>query len=218
MSKKASNKAGRRVGMSERTKMIVLVSTGCVMLLGASYWAYRTFTTVPPPSLETSPPQKVVEFLGNPQGYPRMSINDRERYLTDMYARFAKGESRDQLARSFAQMTSREKEVFVNTTFEAFKVRALENAGEFSRLPRNKQTQYVDKMIATFESQRQSLGGSGGSDNLGEAFKGMVPTTSDGWTKAIVTRTNARQRAKVQPLFDAVGARYKELRDSGRVK
>lgn len=218
MSKKASNKAGRRVGMSERTKMIVLVSAGCVMVAGASYWAFMTFTTVPPPPLETSAPQDVVAFLGTPQGYPRMSIEAREKYLSDMYSRYAKGESRDQLARAFSQMTSREKEVFVNTTFEVFKVRALENANEFSRLPKSKQMQYVDKMISTMESQRQSLGGTGGSDNLGEAFKGMVPTSSDGWTKAIVTRTNARQRAKVQPLFDAVGARYKELKDSGRVK
>lgn len=218
MSKSGSKKSVRRVGLSERTKKIVLASTGCVMVVGASWWAYMKFTTVAPPPLASATPQQVVEFLGEARGYPRMNMEARERYLSDAYSKFSQGESREQLARAFAQMTTREKQVFIDTTFDAFKQRALQNASEFNRLPKNKQMQYVDQVLKQFESQRVSVAGDGGPDNLGEAFKGMVPRTTDEMTKAIVTKTNARQRAKVQPLFDAVGARYKELQDSGKIR
>jgi hypothetical protein len=118
---------------------------------------------------------------------------------------------------AFAKMSAREKQVFADATIETAKKRFLDNANEYNHLPKHKQGQFVEKLITGFEAQRAPLGGGGGQDNLGEAFKSMVPTTTDGITKALVTKTSARQRAKAQPLFDAVAARYKEMKDSGKL-
>jgi hypothetical protein len=204
--------------MSERTKKIVLISTGCVMLAVGSWWAYTTFTTVPPPPLATAKPQEVSNFLGNPRGYARMGFEARERYLAETLSRFSEGPARQELGTAFAKMSTREKQVFVDATIETAKKRFLDHASEFNRLPKSRQSQYVDNMIMNFEAQRAPLAGGGGTDNLGEAFKSMVPTTTDGMTKALVSKTNSRQRAKAQPLFDAVAVRYKELKDSGKLQ
>lgn len=221
MARKKAVPKTRRIQLSDRTKRIVLVTTGCLVLVVGSWWAYITFTTVPPPPLEASAPQEVVKFLGNNRGYGQMRIENREQYLADMYERFNDPRSREELANAFAQMSSRERQVFVDRSIEVFKVRFMESASEYNRLPSNKRGQFVDNMIRTFESQRRSLagqGGSGGGPNLGESFKSMVPTTTDGMTKLLVSKTNSRQRAKAQPLFDAVAVRYKELQDSGQLR
>lgn len=212
-----SKKNARKAGLSEKQKKVIFISTGSVILIAASYWAYMTFTTVPPPSLEKASPQEVVEFFGNDRGYGRMSIDQRGQYVAQAYQKFADGPNREMLAKAFSEMSSSEKQVFVDRSFDAFKKTFLENAAEYNRLPKNKRDQFVDKMIGTFEGQRQSLAGGGGNDNLGEAFKGFVPNTTDGMTKALVSRTNSRQRAKAQPLFDHVATRYKELKDSGKM-
>lgn len=218
MAKKSSGKANRRVGMSERTKKMMLISAGSVMLVGACWWAYMTFTTVAPPSLETAKPQEVAQFLGNVRGYPRMGYDAREQYLAAALSKFSQGPARQELGDAFARMTTREKQVFADATIETAKKRFLDHASEFNRLPKHKQTQYVDNMIMGFESQRAPLAGSGGADNLGQAFQSMVPTTTDGITKLLVSKVKPRQRAKAQPLFDAVAARYKDLQDSGKLK
>ncbi|HOA73372.1 MAG TPA: hypothetical protein PL151_11020 [Phycisphaerae bacterium] len=213
MAKQTSSLKARRVGMSERTRNIVLASAGGITLLLGSYWAYMTFTTVPPPPLETSAPSKVVDFLGDPRGYQRMSHEAREQYLAETLAKFSQGPARQELANAFARMSTREKQVFTDATIETAKRRFLQQAEEYNRLPRDKQQKFVDNLIANFEASRRPLAGGGGQDNLGQAFKSMVPTTTDGMTKLLVEKTNSRQRAKAQPLFDAVAARYKEQQE-----
>jgi hypothetical protein len=233
MARKKAPPRVRRIQLSDRSKLIVLVTTGCLTLVVGGWWAYMKLTTVPPPPIETSTPQHVVKFLGDQRGFPHMRLDDREQYLADMYKRFGEGEARQELANAFAQMSSRERQVFVDTAIEGFKVRFLESANEYNRLPVNKRGQFVDRMIRTFESQRSSLagtgsggtrgpgaarGGRGKAENLGEPFKAMVPTTTDGMTKLLVSKSNSRQRAKAQPLFDAVAVRYKEIQDSRRAR
>ena len=41
----------------------------------------------------------------------------------------------------------------------------------------------------------------------------VAPNTTDGMTKALVTKTTASQRAKAEPLFNAIVARTKERQD-----
>jgi len=218
MRKKHQPRTVRRVGLSDKAKKTLLVTTGCLLLVMACWWAYFKFTTVPPPNIQTAAPQAVVDFLGNERGFPRMSIDDRERYLVEAYNKFCKGEARQEMSKAFAQMSSTEQQVFVDTAFEGFKVRFLEKAEEYNRLPPSQRPRFVENAIRTFESQRQSVAGYGGADNMAESFKGMVPSTTDGMTKMLVNRTNSRQRAKAQPLFDAVAARYQQMQEGNKLQ
>jgi len=213
MGKAGKTSKGGRPGLSERTKKVILISTGSVLIVVGGWWAYMTFTTVPPPALETATPDQVVSFLGNTRGLGRMPIEQRGQYLADMYTRFSEGPARQDLNRAFAQMSTREKQEFVDATLDVFQYHFLEQAAEYNRLPGNQKRQFVDQMIQGFESRRRGMAGVGGSDNMGEAFKGMMPTSTDGMMKMMVERTNTRQRAKAQPLVDELAVRYKDMQD-----
>ncbi|MBI4579434.1 MAG: hypothetical protein HY718_07005 [Planctomycetes bacterium] len=210
VNKHSSKGKVRRVGLSDRTKKVLLATTGCVALVLLSFWAYYTFTTLKPPDLATARPQEVVNYLGLERGFPRMGIDDREQYLVKAYNKFAQGEARIEMSKAFERMSAGERQVFVDAAFEAAKVRFLQKANEYNRLPKGQRTQFVDSMINTLETQRRSVGGYGGQGDVTAPFKGSVPNTTDGMTKTLVSRTTASQRAKAQPLFDAIAVRYKE--------
>jgi hypothetical protein len=210
----ANNRSSRNRGLSEKTKRSLLIGSGSVLCLMLGWWAYYTFTTMSPPDLKKATPQQVAGFFSSTRGLARMGIDDRERYMVEAYNKFSQGESRQQMCRAFGQMSAAEKEVFVNVAFDTFKTRFLQKATEYNRLPKHERAAFVENMIANFETQRQSVAGYGGADNVAEPFKGAVPATSDGMAKTLVDRTTASQRNKAQPLFDAVAARMKEKEES----
>jgi hypothetical protein len=200
----------RKLVLSDHTKKTLLIGTGSTLVVVGCCWAWFTFTTISPPDLKAAEPQKVVDFLGSSRGFPRMSVDGRERFLTQMWSRFSEGENREKLARSFEQMSSAERQAFVDAAFDTVKVRFLEQATEYNKLPKHKKTDFVDNMIRNIDTQRRSVGGYGGGGNVLKSFEGSVPHTTDGMTKMLVERTSATQRTKAQPLFDDIAARYQE--------
>ncbi len=204
--------APKKVVLSERTKKILLACAAGIVVVGGGWYAYYALTTIAPPDLASASPEQVVDYLGNERGFSRLSLDGRERFLTSASQRFFQNtQSREQLNQALRRMSAAEQQVFVDAGFELATDRFLHRAREFQKVSPVQRMQFVDNMIRDFEKTRQQLAGFSPQDNLAEPFKNSMPTTSDGLTKAIVTRTNARQRAEAQPLFDALTARHKQL-------
>lgn len=207
-----TKQAPKKLVLSDRTKKLLLACTASVVVAGGGWYAYYALTTIAPPDLTTSSPEQVVDYLGNQRGFSRLSLDRREQFLVQASQRFLQDpRSRDQLNQALRRMSPAEQQVFVDAGFELATSRFLDRAREYQRVSPSQRRQFVDNMIRDFEQTRQQLAGFTPQENLAEPFKNSMPTTSDGLTKAIVTRTNARQRAEAQPLFDALTARHKQL-------
>lgn len=211
-SKKKTSGKGQvhRLNLSTQTKMILLGSVGAVLLALGGYWAYMTFTTMPPPNIATAEAPTVSQYLGSPRGFARLSHEGRKQFLGNMWNEFSQGNKREELVQAFQRMSSAERQVFIDAAFETTKVDFLAKAEEFNRLPKSKRKKFVENLTAGMDAQRMAVAGYGGQGNLAAPFEGAFPKTTDAMTKQLVTRTSAPERAKAQPLFDAVAAQYKE--------
>ncbi len=210
MSKKLAKTRSRQ--LSPQVRRALLGAGACVLAVAGGWWAYFTFTTIAPPPVEQATAPEVVAFLGNPRGFSRMSYDQREQFLTQVFSgKFASGPPRAELNEALRQMPSSEREVLMDATVEVAKVRFMEHARKYKSLPRTQQAAYVDNAVRHFSQMQMQLAGTGGADNFGESFKDLAPSTSDEITKAIVSRTSARERAEAQQFVDALAARYKEL-------
>jgi len=191
---------------------VLLGAGACVLAVAGGWWAYFTFTTIAPPPVEQASAAEVVTYLGSPRGFSRMSVDQREQFLTQVFGgKFASGPQRQQLNEALRQMPASEREVLMDATVEVAKVRFMEHARKYKSLPRTQQTAYVDQAVRHFTQMQMQLAGAGGADNFGESFKDLAPSTSDEITKAIVSRTSARERAEAQQFVDALAVRHKEL-------
>lgn len=229
--KTVKKKQGRQIQLSDSQKKILLVSSGSVVAVALAWWAYFAFTTITPPDLTKAPAKEVARYLGNERGFTRLSYDDRKNFIGQIGAQFT-GDRQFQLAEAFDQMTPLERQVFVDAAFDAAKDEFVKQASEFNRTPQHKRKQFLDSMIDNIELQRRGIAGVGGGGggggggavsggvrrqaNLTKAFESSVPRTTDGMTRALVDRTTARQRAKAQPLFDAIAIRYKERQEQQR--
>jgi len=100
---KTKKKAGP--ALSERTKKILLLGTGSVLVIVLGSWAYYRFTTLTPPDLKTAKPEEVVSYMGNPRGLARMRTVEQQRnYLLTSYTHFAEGEQREQMVTAINRM------------------------------------------------------------------------------------------------------------------
>lgn len=201
-------------GMSDRVKKTLIISISSAALIAVGVWAYLTFTTVPPPHLDQASVEQVTAFMVNPRGIQRMSIDDRQQYIADALRRFSSPADRQQFHRNLARLSSSDRQVLEDATFDIARVRVMQKAREYNSLPPSQQRQFVDSAIREFEGMRSqfSLGGPGGQ-SLGDAFKGDMPKGNDEWMKYAVVKTSPRERSDAQNFVDALTAREKELKD-----
>lgn len=201
-------------GLSDRAKKIMLASIGGLAVIVGAVWFYFALTTASPPDLQNSTPEQVAQFLSNEQGFARMPIPRREQFLQECFQRFKTEEERMQLVRLFRQMSPAELQVVLDATYEIVHAMVMDNAQRYSNATSSKDRQaLVDSLISRFKAMQGELSGQGNSHmNVGEPFKQFMPTNSDELSKMLVTRTTPAERAKAQPLIDAVARRYKEMR------
>ena len=214
----AAKSAPKKLVLSKRQKVIIASSAAALLLAIGGWWSYMTFTTMPPPNISTAKAEEVAEFVGSSRGLARMSIDNREQFLYQAYSQYADGERRTVLNRALREMSPAQQQVFTEAVVEVAKTRFLEKAKEYNKLSPGQRLTFVDGHIREFEGMRQKLAGVSAQDNIGAPMQKSVPTTSDGLARAIVDRTNARQRAQAMPLFDAVAARYNEIQKSAGLK
>ena len=218
MSKKTQPRVPLLSRIPPRTRNAALAGLAGLAVLWGAVWAYYTFTTLPPPPLTSASADKVCSFLGDPRGYSRMSIPRREEFLINAYQQFNTDDGRGEFNRALRSMSMQERQVFLDATIEVGRVRVMEFADQYNKLPRGKdRTQFVDKAITNFRALQGDLSGHGNPAlNVGEPFKPFAPQRSDEWSKMLVTKTTARERAKAQPLIDAISKRIKETENLQR--
>ncbi len=217
MSAKSKNK--KSSGLTKQSKLTLLsVLAGAIVLVGG-VGAYLKFSTVPPPDLADAQVDEVVEFLGTANGYARMPINQREQYVNEAYQKFASYEDRVAMHRGFRQMTDREREVFLNASFEVVKERFLEQAREYNTLGRAGKARFVDNAIRNLEGVQAQIIGGGGAPigpngervDLGDPFMGHTPRTVEEGYSRVWDMTTPKERDEGRELADSMAARMKQL-------
>jgi hypothetical protein len=206
--------------MSREKKRTLISAVVAVVAIGGGWWAYMTFSTVPPPDLNSAKVDEVVGFMGNPNGFARLNVDQREQYFTDAYQRFSSYDDRVAINRRFAQMTDREKTVFMDASFEVFKDRFIEEARTYNKLNRAEKQRFVDDAIKNMENmQAQLTGGGGGAPvgpsgeriDLGNPFQDLAPRTPDEFMVRVSKLTTPKERDEGRQLFEDVAARSKQL-------
>jgi hypothetical protein len=201
--------------MSDKTKKTLIILASAVLVIGGSVWAYYEFTTVPPPVLEQSNSEEVVDFLGSTRGISRMPVSRRYDYLIKTYQHYSRGPHRDQFARRLRQMSHGQKNVLLDATFDIARVKFMDHARQYNKIRNKKQrAKFVDDAIRNFEGMRTELGGGGPNNDFGSPFRNDMPKSSDDWMKAAMERTNPRERTQAKPFLESVIGRVQELRQA----
>jgi len=216
-SRKKTSKSSPAKGISQRTKVTLLVAAASLAVIGGGWWAYFKFTTVAPPELATATPDDVVEFLGDTRGYARMSLPRREAFLVETYQRFNSYEDRANLVRSFRRMPRSKRQLCVDKTFDVAREITLRCAQEYRRVPKREKTKFIDRTMKRFRAMQGDLGGGGDPNvNFGQAVVPHMPTTSHDMRKMLVTRTTPSERAQVEPFVNAIAKRHEEMKKNRR--
>jgi len=210
--KKTAKSSGAK-GISQRTKVTLLIAVAAVVVIGGGWWAYFKFTTVPPPALATATPENVVEFLGDTRGYARMPIPQAEAFLVKTYERFNTYEDRANLVRSFRRMPHSKRQLCVDKTFDVAREITVRSAEEYRQMPKSQRTKFVDQTMHRFRAMRGELGGGGDPNvDLGQAVMPHLPTTSRDVERLVLNRTTPSERAKVEPFVNAIAKRHEEMK------
>jgi hypothetical protein len=216
-SRKKTSKSSVAKGISQRTKVTLLVAAAAVVVIGGGWWAYFKLTTVPPPELATATTEDVVEFLVDARGYGRLSIPQREVFLVNTYQRFNTYEDRANLVRSFRRLPRSKQQRVVEKTFDVVRQITLRSAEEYRQMPKREKTKFVDQTMQRFRAMRGELGG-GGDPNVdfGPAVMPHLPTTSRDVERLLINRTTPSERAKVEPFVNAIAKRHEEVKKNRR--
>jgi hypothetical protein len=217
-SKRKQPRASLLSRIPPQTRNAVLAGLAGLGVIWGVVWAYYKYTTIPVPPLASTKAEEVCSYLGDARGFSRLSIPKREEFLIGVYQQFNTEQGVQEFNQALRSMSMQEREVFLDATMEVGRARVMEFADEYNKLPRGKdRSQFVDKVITNFRTLQGDLGGKGNpSMNVGEPFKPFAPQRSDEWSKMLVTKTTARERAKAQPLIDAISKRLKEMENLQR--
>lgn len=206
--------------MSKSSGNAVLVLAATAVVLGIGWFGYIKLTTPGPPDPGRASPDEVAAFLGNPQGLIRLPVTERETFLRRTFEHLSSDESRSRLGRCIRRMPDEQKQTLVNAAFEVVRVKMLEAADRFNRLPLQDRDDFVRDLIADFRRlQGESAPGTPKDSNVGESFKGLFPATGQDWNQLIVARTTPEERTKATPLAMAIAQQIqeeKELRSKKR--
>jgi hypothetical protein len=203
--------------MSKPTRNALLVLAATLAVLGVGWWAFARLTAYGPPDPSKASPDAVAEFLGNAQGLIRLTIAEREAYLRSTFEHFSSEESRARLGRCIRRMSDERKQTLVEAPFEVVRVRMLEAAERFNRLPLHERDDLVRNLISDLRRlQGESPPGVNKDTGLGESFKGLLPATGQDWNKLLITRTTPEERTKAGPLALAIAKQLQEEKDLRR--
>jgi len=217
VSKQAKSPSGKnaRTGLSDKTKLTLIVLASSALVLGGGIWAYYEFTTMPPPDIESASPQEVATFFGSTRGLSRMPVDKRQEYLGKIYMRFSRGADRDQFHRSLRRMSRSEREVFLDATFDIVRVRVVENAEQYKKIRSKKErTKFIDSALINIQNMQAEIGGGSPMNDLSSPFQKDLPKSTDEWMKIAYSRTNAAERALAKPFLEDVATRIQERNEA----
>jgi hypothetical protein len=180
---------------SRYSRVIVIVGGGVtlgLLLTFTTIWVLDLLFAPPVPSIETASAQEVAAFLAHKRGFARLPMDERRRMLFDLWA----SDKQEELSDEFARMSSTDRNQVRNAAFDVGLDQLVRDAKVYNSLPSEQREEYVEEFLDHQEELREELRG------LGDSFKDGLPTKQDQWTKMLVSRTSASNRAKVKPLVD----------------
>jgi hypothetical protein len=174
----------------------------------AGAWIVFGWLLAPPvPDPQVATVEEVADFLSHKRGLARLPVQRRKEVLGRTLTYYSRDPvRREMLADRIEQMAPRERVVIREAVFEIVKEDFITDAKEFLKLPEEKKEKFVEQKLEEYESVRQEYRGRDGARNIGESFMNDpgVPSRSDAFAKAIVTRTTARERAMAKPYADKI--------------
>ncbi len=200
--------------LSPQTRNALIAVAAAVGVLVGGWWAYMKLTTIPPPVLAETAPERVAEYLGDSRGFSRLSIPRREEFLVEVAYRFENPQERAAFTSALRQMTRQEQETLLDATFEVFQVHVMDLADRYNRQPTPRaRAAFARQASQDFRQIQSRLGGGGNPEmSMGEPFREFVPQSSEQWQRMLVTRTTPTERARAQPLIEEMMKQEREQR------
>lgn len=162
----------------------------------------------PVPEIHTASPGTIATFMAHPRGFSRLSIEGRRKMIYDIYS---SGQDKlEELGDEFARMSTGEREQVRSAAMDVALDQLVRDAKEYRSLSPQKRDQYVEQHLDGFNELREQLRG------IGDSFKDNLPTRSDQWTKALVSKTRPRQRSQIKPYVDHIAKAAENRRKAER--
>lgn len=188
----------------------ISVAAGLVLLV-CVFWVYDLLTSPPVPDTAVASAEEIARFMGDRRGMSRMSRGEQVRFLAELWPRFDSLAGRMEFSDAFAQLAASEMRRVQDAFFELAKEQVKNDAEEFNRLSEEQRKEFVAKKVDEYDALRSRFRGEGS-----DAFKEGLPSNSDDWTKSMVSRTSAGDRAKAQPYLNAVQKYVESEKHHGR--
>lgn len=210
---------GGHGGRSVRRQVVIATAgvLGAVAVIGGAYLLYARATQLDVPDPKTAPAGGIARFLGHVNGLARLSIEERQAFVTKLLTTETDASRREAMRRALAQMTSQEKETCREALWDVGFAVFFREVDAFRATPPEKRGAFIDRRIAEYWRTRDELAGklkgSGRRQALldGSWLEGM-PRRGDEIVKMILARTKPKDRARMMPYVDAIGARLAELK------
>ena len=183
--------------VSQYSRVIVITGGGVILgllLTVTTVWLMDLLFAPPVPAIETASAQEVAAFLAHKRGFARLPMDERRRMLFDLWTT----DKQEELSDEFARMSMSDRNQVRDAAFDVGLDQLVHEAKVYNTLPTEQREPFVEEFLDKQEELREQLHG------LGDSFKDGLPTKQNQWTKMLVTRTSASNRAKVKPLVDHV--------------
>jgi hypothetical protein len=185
--------------LAQHSRKITIAGGGILvglMLVMAIMFVLDLMFAPPVPDIHTSSPQAIAGFMAHPRGFSRLSIQGRRKMIFEIYS--AGPEMVEQLSNEFAKMGTADREQIRSAAMDVAMDQLVQDARIYRSLPPQKREKFVEEKLDNYEELREQLRG------IGDPFKDNLPTKSDQWTKALVSKTSPRQRSQIKPLVDHI--------------
>ncbi len=174
-----------------------------LLLLLTITWVVDLALAPSVPDIQTASAEQVAAFLANKRGFARIPMDDRRKMLFEIWN--SSQELSEGMGEAFARLASRDREQVRIAAMQVAMDHLVRAARAYRQLNPKERDRFIIDFLDEHEKLRVQLRG------MADSFQDTLPTETDGWTKAIVTETTARQRAQVKPFVDHL-ARVAEQR------
>lgn len=182
------------------------------ILLGATLW-FTVYAAKTPPDPAAASADEVVSYLSDPRGLPRLSIEDREAYLKDIYQQFSDDQDWAEISRRFREMPQTDMEVFRDALFEICRERFLNYAEKYNAMDEVERRAYLDEIIMDVTTMGRQYGGQvGKAQQIAQPFMQVLPQNQDEMVEYLIQNTDTREREVAQILFQDIIDRVAEMR------
>ena len=197
--------------LSRHGRKLVIAGGGVaigLLLTVTTIWLMDVLFAPPVPELSTASAHEVAAFLAHKRGFARLPIEERRRFLLDIYEH---GGS-EGLGDEFERMAPSDRSQVRNAVLDVGLDQLSREARVYNSLPPEKREEFVDEFMVRNDAMREQL------SSLAEPFQDGLPKRQDQWTKLLVTRTSASDRAKLKPLVDHALNTYEQRHAEAKSK